>query len=339
MQDTGGKPLDNAASFEQSSRHLAGGGCLYVAPEGSSFVERRLRKFKTGTARIAFDAESRNGFRLSLTILPVGLNYSDPTKFRSELFKVFGSPIRVADFQKDWEADEMEAVRTLTERVEEQLSTLIIDTEDAAEDQLLHHLEVIFQNENLLPPPDGLQRSQAVLGYLRQWKVGNPSAFAEFSARVFSYFEKTKSLKISDLSVKNTGQPSDGLYEMLLTFPIFGLGYATHFLPAFFAKKITDRLNGDIHWVPTYKFAAGVITYPLFLGLQIWLVDKLADGNAWLTWAYVLSIVPTGLAAEWWLKKWQHWREGRRAAFFSKNQTATWEELTALRREILETCP
>ncbi|MBI5915776.1 MAG: 1-acyl-sn-glycerol-3-phosphate acyltransferase [Bacteroidetes bacterium] len=137
VQDTGGKPLDNAASFEQSSRHLARGGCLYVAPEGSSFVERRLRKFKTGTARIAFDAESRRHFQLGLTILPVGLNYSDPTQFRSELLKVYGEPIRVANFQKNWEEDQIEAVRTLTEQIEEQLSALIIDTENDAEDQLL----------------------------------------------------------------------------------------------------------------------------------------------------------------------------------------------------------
>ncbi|MBI5915777.1 MAG: hypothetical protein HY842_10395 [Bacteroidetes bacterium] len=184
-----------------------------------------------------------------------------------------------------------------------------------------------------------MQRSQVVLGRLRQWKTEAPAAFQEFSVRVFSYFEKVKSLKISDLATKNVGQPVGGLAALVATFPVFLLGCATHFLPTFVAKKITDHLNGDFHWVPTYKFTAGVVTYPLFLGLQIWGVSELAGGNGWLTWAYVLSIVPTGLVAEWWLKKWQHWQERRRASVLSRKQKARWDELTDLRREILETCP
>lgn len=116
-QDTGGKPLNNAESFEQASNFLSKKGCLYVAPEGSSFVERKLRKIKTGTARIAFDAEKRNNWQLGLTILPIGLEYSDPTKFRSELVVQFGKPIRVADFREDYEADPVNGVYCLTEAI------------------------------------------------------------------------------------------------------------------------------------------------------------------------------------------------------------------------------
>jgi 1-acyl-sn-glycerol-3-phosphate acyltransferase len=87
-EDTGGKPLNNKASFEQAIRHLAQGGCLYIAPEGTSYVNRRLRKLKTGTARIAFATESSHDFQLGLCILPVGLNYSDPTQFRSQLLTI-----------------------------------------------------------------------------------------------------------------------------------------------------------------------------------------------------------------------------------------------------------
>ncbi len=338
-QDTGGKPLDNADSFEQATKFLSGGGCLYVAPEGSSFVERRLRKLKTGTARIAFSAESSNDFRLGLTILPVGLNYSDPTRFRSKLLVVFGEPIRVADFRKDWEPDPAEGVRSLTEEMGNQLSSLTIDCEDAAQDQLLHHLETILQHERPLPPLENGKRSQQVLARLRQWKADDAAAYEAFSSLVLSYFEKIKSLKISDLTVKN-GQVAVGFIPLVASSPLFIFGYLTHLLPTFFTNKITNAINGDIHWVPTYKFTAGVALYPLFIWLQTWLVGQIAMHyglGSWVKWAYLLAVIPLGLVAEWWLKKWKLWQQGRRAAFFAQNKKEAWAELTGLRQRIRNT--
>ncbi len=341
-QDTGGKPLNNVDSFKQATEFLSGGGCLYVAPEGTSFVERRLRKLKTGTARIAFAAESTNNFQLGLTILPIGLNYSDPTKFRSELVTVFGNPIRVADFREDYLADPVNAVNCLTEAMSEQISSLIIDCEDEAQDQLLHRLETILQNENPLPPAERLHRSQVVLNRLRQWKSSDAAAYEAFSPSVFSYFEKTKSLKISDLQIRAAKLQFGGgqlpNWSLAALVPVFLPSYLTHVLPTFFAKKITDALNADYHWVPTYKFTAGVVMYPLFIWLQTWLVSKLAvhlDLGSWVKWAYLLAVIPMGLLAEWWLKKWKRWRDSCRADFLSKNKKESWSEMTDLRQQIL----
>lgn len=336
-EDTGGKPLNNAASFEKSTRHLAGGGCLYVAPEGTSYIDRRLRKVKTGTARIALAAESRHNFQLGLTILPIGLNYSDPTQFRSHLLTILDEPIRVADFQKDWERDEVEAVQNLTARIAEKLSALILDTTDEEEDQLLRHLETMLQNENPLPPFGHLRRSQAVLDWLKVRREQQPVALAAFRQQVFDYFEKMKPLKISDEALAGNG--SVNIFLLLLTFPAFLLGYLTHFLPVFSAKKLSDGLNDDIHWEPTYKYVAGLVTYPVFLGLQIWLVSLLA---AWLGWApwltlgYVLSIMPVGWVAEWWLEKWKRYRKERRYLSLTQKNKLQMEELRKNRVAILK---
>ncbi len=62
-QDTNGKPLDNKDAFNRSNDFLSRGGCLYVAPEGTSWMEKRLRPLKTGTARIALSFESDKKFQ------------------------------------------------------------------------------------------------------------------------------------------------------------------------------------------------------------------------------------------------------------------------------------
>ena len=339
-EDTGGQPLNNAASFEKSTQHLAGGGCLYVAPEGTSYVFRRLRKIKTGTARIALAAESRNDFQLGLTILPIGLNYSDPTKFRSQLLTIFGEPVRVADFQNDWERDEVEAVQNLTARMGEAIAELILGTDDDEQDRLLSCLEEVFQSENCLEPYPAFQRSKKQLARLREWKAAEPAVFEAFAAQAFFYFEKLKELKISDLALRTAGSQSGGKrtetpnWGLAVLFPAFLLGFLTHFLPVFSAKKLNDWLNDDIHWEPTYRYVAGVVTYPLFLVLQIWLVSVLA-GEAWLTWAYVFSILPSGWVGEWWLRQWKLMQERYRVSILMKNKKAAWEELQSLRSSVL----
>ncbi|MCF8245368.1 MAG: 1-acyl-sn-glycerol-3-phosphate acyltransferase [Saprospiraceae bacterium] len=338
-QDTGGKPLDNAASFRHATKHLSGGGCLYVAPEGSSFVERRLRKIKTGTARIAFAAEKANNWQLGLTVLPVGLNYSDPTKFRSELLTVFGESIRVADFREDYDINPVNAVNCLSEAIGEHIGAQIIDCEDGQQDGLLHHLETILQSEAHLPPAGQLRRTQAVLGRLRQWKADAPSAYEAFCTSVFAYFKRIKLLKISDLQIVQP-QNSQNTIWLAAALPLFVAGWLSHILPCFFTKKITTALNGDYHWIPTYKFTAGVVLYPLFIWGQTWLVGKLAvhfDLGDWVKWAYLLAFVPLGLLAEWWLKTWESGQQANRADFLHKNEGAVWADIAGLRQQILAT--
>jgi len=53
------------------------------------------------------------GKELGLKIIPVGLNYTDPHAFRSDLFVNIGEPIEVADFISKAASNEKEEVRKL----------------------------------------------------------------------------------------------------------------------------------------------------------------------------------------------------------------------------------
>ncbi len=337
IQDTGGQPLNNVESFRQSSEFLEKGGTMYVAPEGSSFVERRLRKIKTGTARIAFAAEEGQNFRLGLTILPVGLNYSDPTQFRSQLHTVFGEPIQVADFQQDWETDQVEAVKKLSAKIGERLSEVIIDTADQAEDKLLHCLEILLQNDQPLPSHEHFLRTKKVQADLRAWKEQSPDAHAAFEGQVLQYFEKLKTLNISDASCSANLQigKTPPIWRLAALLPFALAGMSSHFLPCFLAKKISVQwLNKDLHWIPTYKFLSGLILLPLFYWLQIRLIHHLFDSQ-WVTWIYALSIIPTGLVAERWLAGFKRWHESRRLATLKLKDGKQVGELLEIQKTIV----
>ncbi|MFN5032398.1 MAG: 1-acyl-sn-glycerol-3-phosphate acyltransferase, partial [Flavobacteriia bacterium] len=65
--------ISNTDSFEACYKILEEGKTLVIFPEGNSFPERKLRELKSGTARIALEAERRNGGKLNLKIIPVGI--------------------------------------------------------------------------------------------------------------------------------------------------------------------------------------------------------------------------------------------------------------------------
>ena len=53
---------NNDDAFSECRAHLTARSSLFIAPEGSSFTERHIREFKTGTARIVMEAESKANF-------------------------------------------------------------------------------------------------------------------------------------------------------------------------------------------------------------------------------------------------------------------------------------
>ena len=111
------------------------GGCLYIAPEGTSVMEYHLRPLKTGTARIALRAEAKNNFQLGLTILPIGLTYSAPTDFRSEVVVNVGKLIHVGDYQALFEEDSFKAARKITKDLQQKLADLVYNTENDDEEE------------------------------------------------------------------------------------------------------------------------------------------------------------------------------------------------------------
>ncbi len=339
--DTGGKPLNNEAAFRQATNFLTGGGCLYIAPEGGSYEGRRIQKLKTGLARIALNTEQENDFNLGLQILPIGLNYSDPSKFRRPILVIMGEPFPVAIFKKDWEEDRRGAVRELTLHLKQCIADVILNTSDDEEDTLLANLEVMLHNESKLPLFEQYKRAKMVLQKIQKWRVEQQHFIADFSESVGTYFEKIQKINVEDVSLKTDSQQifPQGLL-LLLASPFALVGYATHFLPAFLIKKLSEKLSGDPVWAPTYKVAGGLVIYPVIILLQIRLLDvwfsTFGETGLYLKWLYIVGIIPTGLLAEWFIGKWKIFMSNWRFRRFAKTNQNEHRELLQQRELILQ---
>ncbi|ETS59911.1 hypothetical protein PaG_05883 [Moesziomyces aphidis] len=86
--------VDQTQMYAKVYEKLAEGGCLGIFPEGGSHDRTDLLPLKAGVVIMALGAMSANR-DLNVRIVPVGLSYFHPHKFRSRAVVEFGSPIDV----------------------------------------------------------------------------------------------------------------------------------------------------------------------------------------------------------------------------------------------------
>lgn len=112
---------------------LIDGGCIGIFPEGGSHDRTDLLPLKAGVSIMALGAKSAHP-DLKLQIVPVGLSYFHPHKFRSRAVVEFGSPIEipqdyVSEFEKGGE-NKKKAIGEVMELIVDGLKSVTIRAPD-----------------------------------------------------------------------------------------------------------------------------------------------------------------------------------------------------------------
>jgi 1-acyl-sn-glycerol-3-phosphate acyltransferase len=139
------KASKNSDVFEKCYAHLSSNGAILIFPEGSSATEKRLRSLKTGTARIALGTEKNNDVQVQ--IVPIGLNYTDPHTFQSDVFVSIGKPILTSIPELNDITDEFKRAKALTAIIEKRLKENLIHIEDERLELLFEKIATISKHE------------------------------------------------------------------------------------------------------------------------------------------------------------------------------------------------
>ena len=302
-----GQPLKNDEAFKKCDDHLLAGGCIYIAAEGTSWPERVIRPFKTGTARIAFNAEMKADFKLNLRILLIGITYSDGLKFGSDVRVEVGELVSVDEWQAEYVREPRKVVQEFTDHIESKMRDLTIHCKDAEEDNFLKKLETILNAENPLDTEGGYQRSKKLLKVLHAWQISDEQGFKAFKNQVETYFSKLNTFKIKDLNTEKGD--AFMLPKLIVSSPIFIYGFINNIIPAWLSNKMIGWLRQHEAYDTTVRYTSGLVLFPLFWWIQAKIVTPtLSDFFTIpfsLAWLYVLTVIPTGLAAWWFYKKGQ----------------------------------
>ena len=273
---------------------IKNGGLLYVAPEGTSFVERRLRPLKTGTARIALRAEASADFQLELKIYPVGLTYEQPTQCGSRVYLEAVEPLHVAEWKTAYEEDPRAAAYALTDALAERMQSALLHPDDAAQDELLYRLETIQKNDAPLPIDQHYDRTKALLKKLQALRQSDHDAYEKLRTAAQTYRESLRQHGITDRGIT---KEKCGLFTIisLLGWPIWLYGRLNNVFPYDIPRRMERKMDLYIGYRSTVKILAGLVLFPLFYILQFQLAKWLLP-ISW-AWAYLLSLPVSGALA------------------------------------------
>jgi 1-acyl-sn-glycerol-3-phosphate acyltransferase len=306
-EDVKGQAPDNRASFARCFDFLANKGTLLIFPEGSSVHERRLRKLKTGTARIALGAEAEHDFKLGTQILTIGLNYSDPVRFRSELFINVDAPIAVADYQADYVTDSIEAVNTLTEDMRVRLEKHIIVTIDQEEDILARNIEAVYKSRLVKEleleeeePVQEFRLTRNILEAIRFFQENSPERVQELRARLIDYQNCLQQLGLKE-EVFEKKNHRNGYVKTLLSilysvicFPVYVFGLLNNYIPYILPSKIARLITKDQVYIAPIMMTTGIFSFSICYALQILFFSRVVTDSGWLTLAYAVSLPVSG---------------------------------------------
>lgn len=124
--------IDNNVVFDNVFNHLNAGKVLGIFPEGGSHDRPDLLPLKPGVAIMALGAAAKSQDPDQIiNVIPVGLNYFHPHRFRSRVVIEFGKPIEVnKEHGNAYQEDPKEAVAKLLNRVSLGLKEVTVTCDD-----------------------------------------------------------------------------------------------------------------------------------------------------------------------------------------------------------------
>ena len=270
----------NADVFKSCYKKLNNKGVIMIFPEGTSEMERRLRKIKTGAARIALGAEKECDYNLNLKIVPVGLNYTKSSRFRSEVFVNFGEPINVSEYFESYKKNEIETAHNLTERIESDIRDLMIAIDKEENDELVERIESIYKTalsqkeESENEAVKALKSSQAIVEAVGYFQKTDPALFDKTASKIDQYFLKLKRLKLSDKGLeKDTGnvvsQIFTSTFALILGFPLWLLGYLASYIPYKLPRVVALAITDSEAFYGALLMSLGTLFFIMFYSLEI----------------------------------------------------------------------
>jgi 1-acyl-sn-glycerol-3-phosphate acyltransferase len=293
-QDEGQDVSRNIETFKAARQLLARGVTIGICPEGVSHDEPRLKRLKTGAARIALAAASSDE-AMDLKIVPVGLYYTEKTTFRSSALLYFaeGLPVKRVTLEPDG-TPPRDAVRELSDQVETALREVMLHAEQEEALSLIARAEQIFSAAEVDEHDEeqrlarSLQLRQRFLKGYAFYRSHSPRRIDAIETRIarFEFEMKQAGIDPADLSLPPTAAHT--IFSLLvqtltcvLLAPLALFGAVLHYPAYRFAGYLSRRLaRHEQDVLSTFKIISAMLLFPL-TWVVVWIVSwRLAGWRA-----------------------------------------------------------
>lgn len=297
----GGKEglLKNDATYQRVNEHLKNNLKVIVFAEGICIMERRLRPMKKGVSRMVFGALDSLGDK-ELLVIPVGVNYSQPDKFRSDLFYNVGEPISVKEFLKDKDKHSAKTQKAFLEMLEPKLKALITHIDAPENDALVLQAEELNKREILearkMDPNDlsqDLEVLQEITEKINRAALQKNAALEDYRQACSAYFLLLQKNKLRDWLIRPKNKYLLNYPMLVFRFlllvvgaPVFVFGYFCNILPHTLSFSITRKIVKHREFFASFITVVAVILFTLYYFLFFALAWSCAD-HLWFAFALV----------------------------------------------------
>ncbi len=320
----------NEATLNYCYKLLADGENIFILSEGESKLEKRLRTIQKGTARLAFGAYEKYDAK-DIVIVPIGINYMDASRFRSNIYADFGPPIPLSDYFEAHEKNPRRAVKLLTDKLKVELRKRVIHVENPEDDELADKLLSIMENNRMNQPfPLISTKPSRLFEFIEMIEYFNKldgTQKEELANRVDAYYSKLAELGIHDVGVTQTRYYGFAtFFALVVGFIPFLIGAITNYLPTQLPKIYANKNIKQPKFYASVQVGMGAVLYNIYF----WVLFAVAAiwGNMWHLLFVCLLPLFGNFSALWWdyAKKWNDARK------VSQLEEATISELHQLRK-------
>ena len=143
----------NKDTFKRCHELLGQEAWINIFGEGICIQEKRLRKLKKGTARIALDFVSDSN--RPLHIVAVGMNYMEPMKFRKEVVIGLNKPFDAQGILPRFNDNPAQSILAFNNVLAEKLREVVIHIEDKAKEKQVD--ELLLEKRKKIPTASGFR--------------------------------------------------------------------------------------------------------------------------------------------------------------------------------------
>ncbi|MFK7808521.1 MAG: 1-acyl-sn-glycerol-3-phosphate acyltransferase, partial [Saprospiraceae bacterium] len=295
MKDGGYSKLkNNFSTLNKCFDAIKEGKTILIMAEGGCKQEKRLRPLRKGTARLAFGALDLHP-DLDIQIVPVGVNYTYPDEFRSEIMLDFGHPIAVQHYVPQYQVHPQEAIKSITKELDKRLRKRIVIINEEKDEGFVEALLQQYRNEHpsrILPMVDRKddQRLATEIAIANSVNVLPESRKEIIRSQLANYESQLQAKKVNDWGVVNAKFPFwPGVLILILGLLPFILGYFGNYIPVKYAEYFKKQKVKEVEDAMSVGISVGIVAMLIYY-LLLFIICLSIGATKWIWFVILLPI-------------------------------------------------
>ncbi len=270
---------NNQETFDMLLQALHHNRAVGIMPEGTHNETKHLRVLQKGVFRLAMLAQEKYGNRPGIKIIPVGLDYTDTRKYRSDITINYGKAIEMSDYYDLYVENPAKAFRLLQDILSEKMKEGMIDIENEEFYNEIERISVFYEKQavqqlglNFRKAIDRLHARQKTIAAMQDFAEKDHVAMAGLCLQIKEYVAILEKHNIRDWVVERQPYSFAGIFlRALLSFfgiPFWILGMLFNYLP----YKLCDlgsRAVKDPQFISSVQYVLSMVFFPIYYLVMI----------------------------------------------------------------------